>query len=387
MMRRGFCLLLLASFLAGSAHAGYGFSRSLTIDKTKVPNTDQTDFPVLFCFNGAAAPCNNGSLAVANLKTVGNGGKVTNSSGFDIVFGSDSACTATLYKFEIERYIATTGESIFWVKIPTVATATNTIVYICYGNAAISTFQGDINGTWNSAYKRVYHFPNGTTLSYADSTVNAANGTAVNTPTPVAAQIGGGFKNDTAVSSGDNYVTASDTGLPSGTGSRTASIWAFQNTIAIWPQAYYWEWGTGANEQLFGLYPQTALLVLLVGFNDDISYVSSLSQNTWYYWVGTYNSADNVGRLYLNGTQVASATKASWNTVLNGTLYIGASNHAFQTAVCATCTFDEYRISNVVRSADWIATEYNNQSAPQTFYTIGAEVPLGGAKLLLMGVG
>ena len=36
-------------------------------------------------------------------------------------------------------------------------------------------------------------------------------------------------------------------------------------------------------------------------------------------------------------------------------------------------SLDEVRISNTVRSADWIATEYNNQSSPSAFYTIGLQ--------------
>jgi hypothetical protein len=34
---------------------------------------------------------------------------------------------------------------------------------------------------------------------------------------------------------------------------------------------------------------------------------------------------------------------------------------------------DEIRVSHSVRSANWIATEYNNQFATSTFYTIGGE--------------
>ena len=34
---------------------------------------------------------------------------------------------------------------------------------------------------------------------------------------------------------------------------------------------------------------------------------------------------------------------------------------------------DEVRISNSARPADWIATEYNNQNSPATFYTIYPE--------------
>ena len=34
---------------------------------------------------------------------------------------------------------------------------------------------------------------------------------------------------------------------------------------------------------------------------------------------------------------------------------------------------DEVRISNSVRSPDWIKTEFNNQSSPGTFYSLGGE--------------
>jgi hypothetical protein len=34
---------------------------------------------------------------------------------------------------------------------------------------------------------------------------------------------------------------------------------------------------------------------------------------------------------------------------------------------------DEVRVSDVARSADWIATEYNNQSSPGTFCALGSE--------------
>ncbi len=35
--------------------------------------------------------------------------------------------------------------------------------------------------------------------------------------------------------------------------------------------------------------------------------------------------------------------------------------------------FDEARVSNTARSADWILTEYRNQSSPSTFLSAGAE--------------
>ncbi len=35
---------------------------------------------------------------------------------------------------------------------------------------------------------------------------------------------------------------------------------------------------------------------------------------------------------------------------------------------------DQWTFSTTVRSANWIATEYNNESAPSTFATLGTEV-------------
>jgi len=45
----------------------------------------------------------------------------------------------------------------------------------------------------------------------------------------------------------------------------------------------------------------------------------------------------------------------------------GASNYY------ADAVIDEVRVSNVARSGDWIATEYNNQNSPGTFYTVGGQ--------------
>src|SRR5262249_18698205 len=43
------------------------------------------------------------------------------------------------------------------------------------------------------------------------------------------------------------------------------------------------------------------------------------------------------------------------------------------TSLFAAGTLDEVRISNILRSPDWIVTDYNNQSSPETFITMGSE--------------
>jgi len=120
--------------------------RRITIDHTKVPNTDLNNFPVLI------------SGTYSYLATTGNGGNVTSSNGYDIIFTSDAAGTSTL-PFEQESYNATTGAVIYWVKVPTVSHTTDTVIYLFYGNSGITTDQSNKTGVWDSNYKGVWHLP------------------------------------------------------------------------------------------------------------------------------------------------------------------------------------------------------------------------------------
>jgi len=136
-----------------------GYSRSITIDHTKVGtvnNTDQTNFPLLF-----AGTYN-------YLRTTGNGGNVINASGYDITFTSDAA-GKTLLPFERESYNASTGAVVFWINVPTVSHTTNTVIYLNYGNSSTSTDQSSKAATWNANYKGVWHLGE-TSGNPADST-------------------------------------------------------------------------------------------------------------------------------------------------------------------------------------------------------------------------
>lgn len=70
---------------------GYGFVRTIVIDHTKVPNSNQTDFPFLF---NATDPL---------FATTANGGHVTDANGDDIIFTSDPAGQNQL-AYELEKY-------------------------------------------------------------------------------------------------------------------------------------------------------------------------------------------------------------------------------------------------------------------------------------------
>src|SRR5215469_6656960 len=135
----------------------FGFFHALSVDHTQVPS-NQSNFPVLVNFTDN------------NFATVANGGKVQNSSGFDIGFYADNNA-ATKLAWEMERYTATSGEVIAWVKLPTVSsTSPNTTFYVFYDDPTINTDQSNPTGVWDANYLGVYHLKDGTTLSVADST-------------------------------------------------------------------------------------------------------------------------------------------------------------------------------------------------------------------------
>ena len=77
--------ILLALFLLpGLAFGSYTNYLPATVDHTKVPNTDQTDFPVLVLKTDNA------------LKTIGNGGHVADANGYDVRAYSKRASSHSL---------------------------------------------------------------------------------------------------------------------------------------------------------------------------------------------------------------------------------------------------------------------------------------------------
>ena len=108
------------------------------------------------------------------------------------------------------------------------------------------------------------------------------------------------------------------------------------------------------------------------GCGQTISSQTSWSANTWYYVVGTYSAASGL-QLYVNGNPAGSNSlqcqpeepptrrmrpSARWSLSSGDTDYF----HGI---------LDEVRISNIARSPGWVATEYNNQSSPRTFASVG----------------
>jgi hypothetical protein len=352
-------LFALALPCWGAWGNGYTYRRTLTIDKTKVPNTDRTNFPVLF----------SGTYDYL-AHTTHSPGKVTNLNGFDIIFTSDAAGSAKL-DHEIETYAHDTGACIFWVRVPTVITATDTVIYLFYTNAAVSTSQQSIAGAWNSSYKGVFHLGDGTTLSAVDSTANAHDLTFSGSPT--AAAMAGQIDGAAAVASSNQYSTINGSTPTLGiTSARTVSAWLYLPDVTNSDENPTMIVGTTS-----GAYPgDTVGIAVYNGTrnvaagvrNDTTTYTttSTLTASTWYHVVATFSGT--AINLYVNGSLVNSAARTA--TIDDGHLDV---QNVWGWGRAANANVDEVRVMSGELSADWVATEYNNQSSPSTFYALGAE--------------
>jgi len=316
----------------------------MTVNHTLVPST-QSNFTVLVSVTDPA------------LKTVANGGHVANANGYDIGFYADSGRTTKL-KWEVEKYNGTTGNLIAWVKIPSVSSTTDTPFYLFYGDPSIVTDQSDPLNTWDSNFKAVYHVGNGTTLTATDST-GGNNGTLVNSPTAIAGKIDGAAH--FVHSSSQTIALANSSDFPITT-AWTMEAWVKPSTDGN----TVLEWGTTGNNG-----PHMALLgnnTWRVGFWGGAAVDGTgVDLGSFHHIVGTFDGSNL--RLYKDGSLLAGPTAASPATAPYSQGTIGS---AFGGAYW-NGDIDEVRVSSAARSAAWITAEYNNQSSPGTFITMGSE--------------
>ena len=328
------------------------FRKAITIDATKVSSGPHTDFPVLVNLSSDA------SLA-ANAQADGD----------DILFTSSGG--ATQLSHEIETYTSG-GTLTAWVKVPSLPSSTDTVLFMYYGNGS-ATSQQNATGVWDANYAAVYHLKENPAVAGAngiiDSTSNANHGTDNNTVGTVTGQIDGSLN-----FTGAGYVQApSSTSLNIGGTAITISFWASVTDTGgdsallakalAGPTAYQYAVefdGNGANT--FDFYFGDTGGVLRGPFT------TLPTAGVLQYGVFTYDGA-NVKR-YLNGVQTGTTT---------ATQSIGTSTNPFRLGgdyntipgQLYTGKLDEVRVSNVARAAGWITTEFNNQGTPTTFYAVG----------------
>lgn len=356
-------------------NTSYLNKKKITIDHTKVSGgSDLSSFPVLI------------SRTDTDLKVVGSGGSVQNSSGFDIIFTNSNQDTKLDH--EIEKYVSTTGEIEMWVRIPTLSASSDTVIYMYFNNSSISTSQENITGVWDSNYVGVWHLKESTGSNPADSTSNALTATQNNSPTQGAGQIDGSlsFNGSTQYLDLGTSSTLRPSSLPV-----TMSAWVKPSSLTA-IDAIFTNNKTG-NTTHSGVWMQVNTTGKIeIDYGDNGGSASSnrrtkvgttvLSTGTWYYIVGVLRGATDM-TIYVNGTDdggTLSGTGGSltYNTSLHANIArIGDDPSGF---FFMNGSLDDVRFSKVERVAGWVTTEYNNQNSPSTFYSVSAITSLATKK-------
>ncbi len=374
--------VVAAPYAWGACGSGYGFCRSYTLLHAQVAGgSDLSSFPVVL--NATAA----GSGNIASFATVANGGHVQNTATLsgatvpaDWVVTSDSAC-ATPINWEIETYTATTGDLIAWINIATLSHTADTTVWVCYGKSSVTTWQGDVNATWNANFKSVYHLA---TVSGAvvltDSTATAATQVCQGGTCPFATDTGeiDGARNTTANPLWSMAASYGAVGFPV-----TVSYWLNTAAAQVAPIVNLNSSGTTNDGIRFSVQNPSgtniAPQITLGGVADFNCSTNTLAQNTLAYVaytvaVGAVNNAVCfVGTAGTFNSQTVSVPSAS----LTGT----QNNLAIGRATGNNWIVDEVRVANVILTSGWLNTEFNNESSPSTFYTLGSEqAGSGGAR-------
>ena len=357
-------LAMGAAVLLSSVHAqpaGYEHRKKITLNSSQISGSAaHTNFPVMI------------KLTESDLKSTSNGGGVENPSGYDIIFTQSDG--STLLDHELQNYSSTTGALLCWVRMPTLSPTTDSTIYLYFGKTGIYSDPSDTS-TWNSNYLAVWHLED---LTDAAGTYTLTNhNTVVNS----SGYLGSAREFD---GDGDDLEELkADTWLD-GLSDLTISLWVKADVVGTDKGLIYGDDPDASDRRVMirqdasgekgggtNVY-RTAMRVNDSGTKRNQRLESSDGSATTNWQYLSLNRADgSAPDFYIDG----SLDTPSWHntragtTILNDKLLIGKGSKDGSTSSWDGL-IDEVRFSNVKLSADWVATEYNNMSAPGTFHTV-----------------
>lgn len=335
-----------------------GFVRAIDLIDAQVSGGPHVDFPLLV-----------GIQTQAWLRSATNGGDVARDDGFDIFFSSDQLGVTRL-AFEVEAYDPVNGTLIAWVKVPALIAAT--IIYLHYGDSAITTSQEQVAQVWTAGYELVAHLEGG------------PDATGKNTLT------GAGLLQANGIGLARDFDgDASNLGV----GSQTAIDDVFLGGGSIEGWFFADTFGEGTLGRLFDKKATLgyALSVDNTNVSDGLTFfagcttgnllaawaVASIPNATgaWHHVVVNYDSTTtaNDPSFYVDGMLATSSQIDSCGgaTVSDAAQELDIGNNGAAGTRGFDGRLDEMRASSVTRSADWILTQYRSHNDPTMFYTVG----------------
>lgn len=182
----------------------------------------------------------------------------------------------------------------------------------------------------------------------------------------------------------DDYVQATQTGLPTGVSERSISGWIKMTSDTATVKVPFAYGNCSAGGDAFGVFLNASEVLNFWGCGSgDFSTSASVSVNTWHHITATYDRA-NV-RVFLDGVQVGSTTAKTLNTGTVG-MFIGNDGTLDPASYAFLGLVDDLRVYNRALSSSEVAALYaGSKSTGSGTYTLGTNLDVNGNFSLISG--
>lgn len=357
MLISAIAMTMLSENTSPSTLPGYSFRRSIAIDSSQISGvTDLTNFTSVLVVQDSW------------VKSLANGGDLNHNDAWDIAVTKEDGLTEL--PFEIESYDAVNGRLTIWIHHDTLFASASNTVYLYYGANAVtnpsdqSFWYTDHLGVWHlndlqDSGPGGWHLSNFSTSSstgilaggrdnYSNAYLEAGNITTVNNADSLTGSIW--VKVDDLASDGALF---------------SKGAWSASTPLLLWRDN---KGAISGRENTFS--------VIINANNGNAKRiegsVGQSSDNDWHHIAFTYAAGQPNGlRLFIDGVEdpYSPADVSAMDGIISTTDVFRIGRSSSNRSLVGS--LDEARISSVVRSPDWIATNYNNQSNPASFWTVG----------------
>jgi len=332
--------------------------QTLTIHRDRVAGT-LTDFPLLVALDDPE----NEIFALAHR------------SGDNLLFQDADGVTLD---HELERYDPDAGNLVAWVRLPTISDEDDTVLSIHYVDTPSA--QQATDAVWDANFVGVWHLdeaPANDEESYLDSSAFQNHATPSNFPSGnVSTRDGTG-----RIAGGMRLSSDDDTRLTVPNNSSldveqvTMEAWVMPNPNLLQGRVMEHTREANGHSAIYGLLISpsgTEVTSEFYNSNGNVTPLSSgdtLALGQWNHVVATYDGSKAV--LYVNGQRVDSSSGHAETPLIETLTGLGLGiGNQLERSRGLEGSLDEVRLSNVARSPEWIATQYNNQSSPESFYSL-----------------
>jgi len=294
--------------------------------------------------------------------------------GSDIYFTASDG--ATRLDYELQAVDVAAHHFSAWVRIPTLDGTVATVVHVEYGDRGAAPGPRPA-GVFKSSYAAVWHLDDALPVTTIADATGLHAGTPVLTAatTTAAGKLGRGLAFTAAQNDRIEF-----TNPLTGDNPHTISVWVNQaaNLNHIAAIVVMGTPTTGNARWLHGHYTNSSVAIGYFNLDSVPSPAQVIDGANWTQLTWVFEGNNRKNRLYRNGVEVPPQFLPGPNPAINTTGTAGFIGYAPMPAYGGNNaydgTIDELRIATTARSAEWVATEYANQSSPSTFYAVGPEL-------------